>query len=429
MKLPERKVGDDVTSRHLTDLKIPHLATLIVAGMFVLTLAQPGMIGRLPLQRLLKADLHVPAADMAGFFLVIGLATYFQPFAGILIDAFPLFRTKRRSYLLISTVLAAACWVALGVLPRTYANLLYACILINLFMVVASTVIGAYLVEAGQLRGATGRLTSLRQATISVATIVNGPASGRLAEAAFTVPTLSSAALLLSFVPIAWVFMRERPAVSPPGDPLAPAKQQLGIVFRSRTLWLAIVFVAFYYFAPGFTTLLYYRQTDVLHMSQGSIGDLSVYSGVAGIVATGIYALLIRKVPIRTMLIVAMIVAALATLPYLYYDSPVLARIIETQNGFFGSFAEVALLDLAARATPAGCEGLGYSLILSMRSFALFGGDKLGAQLQASYHLPFSVMVWLNDSTTVIVLILIPFLPRLLMLSKDSEPDKLPRAS
>jgi hypothetical protein len=74
---------------------------------------------------------------------------------------------------------------------------------------------------------------------------------------------------------------------------------------------------------------------------------------------------------------------------------------------------------LAARATPKGCEGLGYSLILSIRNIALFGADVVGSYL-ADHKWPFIHLVFLNAGTTAIVLILIPLLPAVLMHSKDA---------
>jgi hypothetical protein len=44
----------------------------------------------------------VTREQMAAFFFWCGLAWYLKPFAGILTDAFPLLRTRRRHYLLIS---------------------------------------------------------------------------------------------------------------------------------------------------------------------------------------------------------------------------------------------------------------------------------------------------------------------------------------
>ena len=47
---------------------------------------------------------------------------------------------------------------------------------------------------------------------------------------------------------------------------------------------------------------------------------------------------------------------AAGTLLFLFYSSWTRAVPIESQNGLFFGFAEVALIDLAARATPKGCE-------------------------------------------------------------------------
>jgi hypothetical protein len=92
---------------------------------------------------------------------------------------------------------------------------------------------------------------------------------------------------------------------------------------------------------------------------------------------------------------------------------------IESQTGLFGGLAEVALVDLAARATPKDCEGLGYSLILAFRNLALFGADVVGSYL-VDHKWAFSNLVLLNAGTTAIVLLLVPFLPAALKGSKDA---------
>ena len=80
-------------------------------------------------------------------------------------------------------------------------------------------------------------------------------------------------------------------------------------------------------------------------------------------------------------------------------------------------------MDLAARATPKGCEGLGYSLMLSIRNVAIFGADVVGSYL-ADHKWPFANLVYLNAGTTAVVLILVPLLPATLMQSKDAALKK-----
>ena len=81
-------------------------AIVIVIGFLGTTLAQPQVLGRIPLQNLLKNELHVDRAANAAFFFWIGLAWYFKPFFGIVTDAFPLFGSRRKSYMLIGASLA-----------------------------------------------------------------------------------------------------------------------------------------------------------------------------------------------------------------------------------------------------------------------------------------------------------------------------------
>ena len=92
------------------------LALIIIFGIFSTTMAQPQALGRLPLQFLLKNDVHVTREQMAEFFFWCGLAWYLKPFAGILTDAFPFFGTRRRHYLLFSSVLTALCWIGMAFL-------------------------------------------------------------------------------------------------------------------------------------------------------------------------------------------------------------------------------------------------------------------------------------------------------------------------
>ena len=77
----------------------------------------------------------------------------------------------------------------------------------------------------------------------------------------------------------------------------------------------------------------------------------------------------------------------------------------------------IRFIDLAARSTPKGCEGLGYALILSVTNVASFGADVVGSHL-ADNHWPFAYLVNLNAGTTAIVLALLPFLPSALMRSR-----------
>jgi Na+/melibiose symporter-like transporter len=204
-------------------------------------------------------------------------------------------------------------------------------------------------------------------------TLIQGPLGGLLSTAGFMRATGANAVFALTIFPIAYIFLKEqRVAQDRSSVVFRNAGEQLKTILRSKSLWMALLFIPLFYFSPGFATPLFYKQTDELHFSGQAIGNLGVFSGAFAILAAILYSQLIKRVRIRTLLLIAIATAAAGTLLYLFYSSWTGALFIESQNGFFFGLAEVALLDLAARATPKGCEGLGYSLILSIRNVALF---------------------------------------------------------
>jgi hypothetical protein len=409
------KPGADVEKRNLRALSL-----IIVFGIFSTTMAQPQVLGRLPLQFLLKDEIHVTREQMAEFFFWCGLAWYLKPLAGILTDAFPFFGTRRRHYLLFSSVLTALCWVGMAFVPHAYEPLLLGAMILSVFMVMASTVTGAFLVEAGQKLGATGRLTSVRMLVDNFCVLVRGPAGGFLATIGFVWATGANALVALAIFPVAFVFLTEQRIPRQESSVvLQKVGEQLRTIGRSKNLWMALIFIALYYFTPGFSTPLFYKQTDELHFSQQAIGNLGVFAGGFAILSAIIYSQVIKRFSIRSLLFLSIALAALGTLFYLFYSDWNRAVLIDSQSGFLGGFAEIALLDLAARSTPKGCEGLGYALILSIRNVAVFGADIVGSFL-ADHKWPFAHLVYLNAGTTALVLILLPFLPAALMKSKDA---------
>jgi len=409
------------------DKNFLHLAIIIIAGIFATTLPQPQVLGRLPITFLLKEQLHCSRGQVALFFLACGLAWYIKPIMGLATDAFPIFGTRRRHYMMIGSALAAVSWIALGLLNHSYVALLIGAIIVNFFMVMASTVTGAFLVEAGQSYGATGRLTSLRMFVQNACTFITGPLGGWLAGGMFFRAAGVNSALILTLLPITYLFLRERKIATANLQVFHTAGEQLKTIGRSSTLWWGLVFIFLFYFAPGFGTVLTYRQSDDLHFSKQFIGNLGSFQGGFGLLAAVVYGYASKRFNLRTLIFVGVTVAGLAAYAYLWYTNATRAMIIDSQNGFFFTLAEIALIDLAARATPVGCEGLGYGLIMSVRNFALFSADWLGSKMSDQYHFAFSKMVIINGTSTLIVLVLLPFLPAAIMRSRDkaiaSEPD------
>jgi predicted MFS family arabinose efflux permease len=148
---------------------------------------------------------------------------------------------------------------------------------------------------------------------------------------------------------------------------------------------------------------------------------LQLIAGVCGVGAAVGYGIICRRKNLRWLLIWCMLLGTAANLGYLFYSSVGRARLIEGFNGFGYTLAELALMDLAVRATPAGSEGLGFSLMMSVRNLALFGTDWFGSQLLDKYHVAFNTLVVANSATTLITVPLVFLLPAMIVSHKDAE--------
>src|SRR6202043_743917 len=378
------------------------------------------VLARLPLQNLLKNELHLDRTANAAFFFWAGLAWYRKPFAGILTDAFPLFGSRRKSYILVSATLAALSWLVLIVTSEEYRDLLFVVIFINTFMMVTSTVVGGYMVETAQANSGSGRLTALRQFVQQACWIVNGPAAGYLASIAFGWAAAACGGVMFLLGPVTVLFLREQRQRSDPRLLLENARGQLVKIATARTMWGAAGLMALFYIAPGFATALFYKQKNEVHLGTQAQGFLQLIAGVCGVVAAVGYGILCRRLNLRSLLVGCMVLATAANLGYLFYSSAGRAQAIEGLNGFGYTLAELALMDLAVRATPAGSEGLGFSLMMSVRNLALFGTDWFGSKLLDDYGFQFSTLVITNSLTTFLTVPLVFWLPKALISKTDA---------
>ena len=489
---PPPLADENVPPQTATGITLSQYAILVAVGAFATTFAQQRVLANLPTTFLLKDHLHLQKEAVAVFFFWATFAWNLKPLAGILTDAFPLFGTRRRSYMALGAVGAGVLWLVMGLFPNDYRMLLLASVGMNIATVVASTVMGGLMVEAGQAYGAPGRISSLRQFVQSVAGIGAPLLGGYLAGKTFgwSVTTTIGAMTVFMLAGVTLMTLREKRAprgkaedvverphlTVPPGawiglaaggavavalfimsedtrnsgislfallgvfllivlltllptrnTALVRAQVQLSQILRSRTLWMAATMLFLIYTVPGLGTALTYRQSDDLKFPKEFIGFLGSLEGITGVVGALVYVVMCRKVNLRVLIVVSVGANALCTLLYLVYVQRS-APLIHSTVGFIGVLSELALMDLAVRSTPKGCEALGFSLMMSVRNFGLGMSDVLGSKMIDNYHFTFNSLVWINAATTAAVLLFVFFLPGAIMNRKEGHPEKVPPA-
>jgi MFS family permease len=465
-------------------MSLRNYVVLVAAGAFITTFAQQKVLGQYPTLFLLKRTFHMGPEDIAVFFFWVTFAWNLKPLAGILTDAFPLFGTRRRHYMMLGAFAAAGFWGVSGFVHHSYMPLFIACVLMNIAMVFSSTVMGGLMVEAGQAFGAPGRMSSLRNFVQSVQGIISPLIGGYLAERAFGLTAGIAAASLLALGFITAAFLKEkrqpRPVVvanaervssgyaPPPGllvgmavvavlsvvlclnpklrnlgislgaqlgvlvlliglvmtpasNPrVIQAQSQLAEIFRSKTLWMAVGMLFLVYTVPGLNTALTFRQSDDLKFSTEYIGFMDSIGQAAGVAAAVFYFATCRRLRLSALLVGSIGLNAALTLLYLVYTKQS-APWIHGFGGFVTIMSEMALMDLAVRSTPRGCEALGFSLMMSVRNFGIAASDIIGTKMIQQYHVPFNNLVLINAGTTFVILLFIPLLPRAVMRRREGE--------
>lgn len=376
----------------------------------------------LPLKFLLKDELRLNEAGVAGFFALSQFTNYIKPLAGVLTDTFPLFGTRRRWYLIFSLLATGLLFLALGCVPHTYAWLILTYGLLYLFVVFTSTALGGVMVEAGNRHRAGGRMTAQRIAMFRLGTLFGMPLGAYLAAVPFLVAMGVSGLFHLALVPLFWIALREPQIARTDLRVWSSAGRSMQGLLQNRPLLCAAGMIFLIAASPGFQTPLFFYQTNVLHFSKRFLGQLLFIEAAAGLGCAMLYHYTCRRWQLRRLVVVSILVHALGTLFYLQYNSAANAIWIMAIAGATLAFGQLTVYDLAARATPKGSEALGYSVMMSVWNLTNALSDWSGATLFQRLHLSFATLIWINAITTLLAILVTPFLPAVLMQQRDGVP-------
>lgn len=364
----------------------------------------------LPTQTLtvtLKERFGLSAGQAATFFAITTLPWYVKPLYGLLSDLVPLAGRRRQSYLLLTSGLAALAGAAVALLPEpTYARLAALVTLMGLGLAFTDVLVDALMVETGRPLGLTGAFQAVQWASIYAAAVLVGVVGGELAErralhAAFG---LAACFPLVSFT-MALVVVRE-PRCAADRAASRATWRAVREALAAREVWAVAGFILVWTFSPSFGPAFLYYQTDVLGFSQRYIGLLGALAAVGFMTGAVVYAPLSRRVPLARLMRWVIGGAVAGTLAYLLYRGPVSAALIDTVFGAVGMIAQLAFLDLAARACPRRVEGTFFALLMSVYNLGVKGSQVTGGYLYD--WLGFTPLVLISAACTALAWLVVP---------------------
>jgi MFS family permease len=351
-------------------------------------------------------DQGLSAGQVATFFSITTVPWLVKPLYGLISDFVPLFGRRRKSYLILTSGLAAACGMALAAGGQGYARLATLFTAMGLGLAFTDVLVDALMVENGRPRGLTGAFQSVQWAAIYTSTIVVGLLGGWLAEHRRLALAFGIAALFpLVSLSLVTLFVREPPAPAE-RETVRQTWRAVRAALGDRDVWVVAGFILFFTFSPSFGPALLYYQTDRLGFSQQFIGLLGALSAAAAVAGAAIYAPLSRRVPLERLIRLAIVIAVVGTLAYLLYRDRTSAVVIDVVFGGVGMITQLAFLDLAAKACPRGVEATFFALLMSVYN----GGVQI-SQVTGGYlydWVGYTPLVLISAALTAAALFLVP---------------------
>jgi MFS family permease len=377
-------------------------------------LGQVGGLIAQPLNYYLKTAQSWTPVQVTAYVTVFSVPWIIKPLYGLISDFVPLFGYRRKSYLVLVNVAAAAgfLWVTRLDAPSD----LFAALMVTAFaMAISSTLCGALLVENGQRLHESGTFVNQQWLWFNIATIAAAIVGGQLVQRLTPIGALHGAAGIIAVAPLMVVagalllVPEQKAAIDLAG--IKATFAGLKASFMRRELWLIAGFLFLYNFSPGLSTPLYFTMTDRLQFSQSYIGILGSIQAAGWVIAALLYPKLLNDLTLKKLLNLSIACGTVATVAFALLSSETSAAVIYFCSGVAAMLAMVASLTLAADYCPPRAEGFSFAMLMSVSNLASLLADNVGSFLFThlfDHHL--TPLVLISAAFTAIAFVLVPLL-------------------
>jgi MFS family permease len=430
----ERSASDDsskaaTASAARSDGAAPRLLVLFAALYFIQGISEPteGLVSQ-PTRSLLR-NWGYGTAEVASFMAMLALPWSFKPLYGLLTDFVPLRGMRRRSWLLLTTLTAAAglTTVYLFAPPPGMAWLLLSLLLMPTIGVAFSdVVIDALMVEESQPRGLTGRVQSVQWTAIYAATILTGLLGGYLSqwnrqELCFLIAGLTTFA---GFI-LVLLAVREPRRMEIAHEPTQSNRDRLRNA--ARAMWrtarhpgiLTIgAFIFLWNFNPFTSSVLYMHMVEHMGFREDFYGKTVAIVSVGCMLASAAYGFYCRRLSVMQLVRLSIVAGVLATIAYWALGGVWSAAVISFVVGFTYMTGVLVQLDLAARVCEIETAGTTFALLMALSNFSVSISMYLGGQIydavasRTSYVFAFNTVVGIGALFTCCCLMLVPAIRR-----------------
>ncbi len=366
---------------------------------------------------LLKETLKLTASQLAYFSAISILGWAIKPLWGLISDLIPLKGSRRRNYLILTSLIAAFCWFILALTPNYNVWFLLIVLTFSSFAYAFQDVVtDALMIELGKRENALREFQGIQWIAVSIAQIITGFTGGLAASKlspqitfliAFTFPLITAL--------ITYLLLKNEP------ESILRFKEftsSFKYAFLNKEFLLITIFLFLWNFSPSYGAPFFYYMVDELKFSKVLIGTLGSISAIGSALGAIIFTSFLRKVNFKKLLIFSILIGGLGTFFSLIYllnfvknnynlavGLSIFDRIV---FGALGMIAFLTMLTFAAQKTESLVAGSMFAFLTSIINLGSIGSSFLGGFLYDKVGL--GPLIVISGLTSLAILIFVPFL-------------------
>ena len=341
---------------------------------------------------LLKDVLKMTASQAAYFGAVTMLGWVIKPLWGMISDALPLFGYRRKSYLILTSLVATAVWFMLGQVENyTIAFLLTVFTLSNFFYAFNDVVCDGLMVQTGKPHNLTGKFQSWQWGAVYAASIITSLTGGWVATNLKNQTIFSINAIFPLMVLAMVLFFVKEEKVAKNSEHWHTSVVSLKEASRDKTLWFVAFFIFFWNFSPSYGTPFFYYANDVLKFEKMFFGYVGAVGSAVSVLGAMLFSRYSTKVPMKKLIYCSIVIAVITNLSDLIYFTPfilnhlwrakVMYIITAGTMSILGTFVTLAMMNLAAVICPKYSEGTVFAALMSVWNLGNMGSSAFGGYM------------------------------------------------
>lgn len=364
-------------------LNIRALGAFFALMYFIQSLGDPssGIVSQ-PLRSMLDRWGEDPAR-IALFMGLVGLPWGIKPLFGLLSDFVPIMGSKRRIYLIVSTI--SACIGYAAVTGSTFVAgdfwvLLLALLLPAMGIAFGDVLIDAVMIDEGQPRGLTGVLQSVQWTAAYAGMLLTGVMGGYFSEIQRPDLAFGLCAILWSVsLLLAILVVKERPEESQ--ETFRGTLSALAGSVRRPGLVSVCVILFVWNFNPLWTTVLYLHFTKTLGFDELTFGrTISVFS-FGCMLASLAYPAYCRRFSVGLLIEVCILAGVAANIFYWFVWNEASAYTVALLGGFAYMTGTMIQLDIAARRVPLVAAATIFASMMALSNVATSISEAVGGEI------------------------------------------------